>query len=679
MKIVLIQGGLGNQMFQYAFYRALQVQFPNEEIKVDLSFYKKHHCHNGYELEKIFNLKPSIAKESEIVRCKQSKTYIEQEIKYYLEVFDFEGDVYFNGYWQSEKYFFDIKEQIKKDFSFPMLTEAADKKLSLQIQESNAVSVHIRRGDYVNNPYHEVCNIQYYEHAIKEIKKKVKIPIFFILSNDIAWCKEHFKDDNIVFIERKKQADAYRDMQMISLCKHHIIVNSSFSWWGSYLSNHIDGLKIAPKQWFAIGTFSYYINDILPNGFTKLDVLPEPLVSVIVPVYNVEEYLRECLDSIINQTYTNLEIIIVNDCSLDNSQSIIDEYIKTDKRIQCIKHEKNKGLGEARNTGMAIAKGEYISFIDSDDYVDHSFIAKMLALILKDRADVAMCTYNAFDDVTKHIHPAFIFNINHTKESESFNALDTKGDVMIKHVVTPVWNKFYRLTFLKDNHIQFPALIYEDTSWGVEVLYTAKKIIYTNRPLMWYRDNRKKTNQNKIQLSQVSDAKTAIDIITNFELVYQFLNNKKLYKDLKTQFVYFVYIRILWILHRLQDSAFEGFYIHMQNFLKTTNIDPKNNSFLDENSQREIEYFINLSPCEYLLSKKRKLELHRNIPSSIQSSVINDNQSLWSIIKNRLREKLVHEKWAKYPKAIRYIVYGLKLIKIVSKKIFLYIIAKIKK
>lgn len=187
---------------------------------------------------------------------------------------------------------------------------------------------------------------------------------------------------------------------------------------------------------------------------------------------------------------------------------------------------------------------------------------------------------------------------------------------------------------------------------------------------MWYRDNRKSNNSGKVQDSQLGTIKSGQNLIENFALSYHFLNNKKLYKDLKPQFVYFVYVRILWILHRLKDSAFEGFYIHMQNFLKTTNIEPQNNSFLDENSQREIEYFISLSPCEYLLNKKRKLELDRNILSSIQSSVTNDNQSLWSVIKNRLREKLVHEKWAKYSKLVRYGVYSLKLTKMISKKIF---------
>lgn len=101
-------------------------------------------------------------------------------------------------------------------------------------------------------------------------------------------------------------------------------------------------------------------------------------VSIIIPIYNVEQYLAQCLDSVINQTYKNIEIICVNDCSLDNSFRILDEYSKNDKRIKIINRENNGGLSAARNTGLDNASGKYIYFLDSDDWIDLDYIEKML-------------------------------------------------------------------------------------------------------------------------------------------------------------------------------------------------------------------------------------------------------------------------------------------------------------
>ena len=117
--------------------------------------------------------------------------------------------------------------------------------------------------------------------------------------------------------------------------------------------------------------------------------MPQPLVSIIVPIYKVEPYLRRCLNSIVNQTYTNLEIILVDDGSPDGCPQICDEYAAKDKRIVVI-HKKNGGLSDARNTGLDICKGEYISFVDSDDWVDEGYIEKLLSFTQKENADIAI-------------------------------------------------------------------------------------------------------------------------------------------------------------------------------------------------------------------------------------------------------------------------------------------------
>ena len=115
-------------------------------------------------------------------------------------------------------------------------------------------------------------------------------------------------------------------------------------------------------------------------------------VSIIIPVYNVEQYLAQCLDSVINQTYKNIEIICVNDCSLDNSFKILDEYSKNDKRIKIINRENNGGLSAARNTGLDNASGKYIYFLDSDDWIDLDYIEKMLNAAIKNEVEVVLNT-----------------------------------------------------------------------------------------------------------------------------------------------------------------------------------------------------------------------------------------------------------------------------------------------
>ena len=118
----------------------------------------------------------------------------------------------------------------------------------------------------------------------------------------------------------------------------------------------------------------------------------KPLISVIVPVYNVEKYIRECLDSIVNQTYKNLQIILVDDGSSDNSGKICDEFAKKDSRITVV-HQENQGAGAAKNTGLELIEGEYFSIIDSDDYIDLSMYEKMVSLMKQYDSDIVQCLF----------------------------------------------------------------------------------------------------------------------------------------------------------------------------------------------------------------------------------------------------------------------------------------------
>ena len=154
--------------------------------------------------------------------------------------------------------------------------------------------------------------------------------------------------------------------------------------------------------------------------------MSQPLVSIIVPIYKVEPYLRRCLDSIVNQSYTNLEIILVDDGSPDNCPQICDEYASKDNRIKVI-HKKNGGLSDARNAGLDICKGEYISFVDSDDWVDEKYIETLLDLAIKENVDIAIGEHE------KKIRDSAFFKKKHSSKKNIGFAISTKNFISKKY------------------------------------------------------------------------------------------------------------------------------------------------------------------------------------------------------------------------------------------------------
>ncbi|TKC02910.1 alpha-1,2-fucosyltransferase [Pedobacter frigoris] len=266
MKIVRFLGGLGNQMFQYAFYKALQKRFPN--VKADLQGFHDYGLHNGFELEDIFDIHVS---EASLFKSKlyqvQHKKWIYRKLrrimnlkKAYQEesnLFGFDPQVltnpkpaYYWGYWQNIAYFQDISKALKTDFEFKNPLDDKNQQALNRIQNSNSVSIHIRRGDYLTDPLlGGLCSLKYYQSAIAYIQSKVDSPRYFIFSNDIAWCQENLKITNCEFISWNNNSSSYIDMQLMSQCKHNIIANSSFSWWGAWLNQNQNNIVICPKKW----------------------------------------------------------------------------------------------------------------------------------------------------------------------------------------------------------------------------------------------------------------------------------------------------------------------------------------------------------------------------------------------------------------------------------------------
>lgn len=290
MKIVKILGGLGNQMFQYALFVALKQRFPEERVMVDTSCFRGYPLHNGYEIDDIFSLNSDVATWKDIARIaypypnykwwkygkhilpNRSGMCVEKKDCTFIDnVFSQMGDMYYEGYWQCEEYFSFVKREIYKAFNFPRVTDERNEEIITKVQETNSVSIHIRRGDYVNHPWFKgICEIDYYRKGILYLEENVKPDLYCVLSNDVDWCKEGFShlipQDKVVYVDWNKGRESYVDMQIMSLCKHNIIANSSFSWWGAWLNQNPQKIVLAPSKWKNIELAT----DPVPTSWIKI-------------------------------------------------------------------------------------------------------------------------------------------------------------------------------------------------------------------------------------------------------------------------------------------------------------------------------------------------------------------------------------------------------------------------
>ena len=276
MIITNIIGGLGNQMFQYAAGRA--AAYHNKtDLAIDIMGYKRpnHQRHQGYELGRVFKVDPVEIDQDElkdflgwrandIVRrilklralSKFRRNYIiEPHFHYWNKFKNIKNDSYLSGYWQSEKYFVEIERLIRKDFEFDAALSELNCYIADDIKINKSVSIHVRRGDLITDRRVSKlmipCSIEYYINAMKYYSTSLTRPKFYIFSDDPDWVKNNFPSGfNFEIIQHNSGENSYIDMQLMSLCEHHIISNSSFSWWGAWLNPSTAKCTIAPKLWF---------------------------------------------------------------------------------------------------------------------------------------------------------------------------------------------------------------------------------------------------------------------------------------------------------------------------------------------------------------------------------------------------------------------------------------------
>lgn len=283
MIVTRIIGGLGNQMFQYAAARALALR-NNTQLAIDrtaFTTYKTHRYALDFFATNVANASPDQMPHTNALRFlpaglvgNRPRVVRERSPRYDASICALKGNIYLEGYWQSERYFIDHEATIRSDFQFRRPPSPANQTLLEQINSVCSVSLHIRRGDYVSdaqaNRVHGTCSIDYYHRAIDTLGRRLQVPMtVFVFSDDHAWVDDNLRLPVPLVHVRGNTADtADEDLRLMASCRHHVIANSTFSWWGAWLDPRPDTLVVAPRQWFVSKELD--ASDILPERWLKL-------------------------------------------------------------------------------------------------------------------------------------------------------------------------------------------------------------------------------------------------------------------------------------------------------------------------------------------------------------------------------------------------------------------------
>ncbi|HET9747039.1 MAG TPA: alpha-1,2-fucosyltransferase [Chitinophagaceae bacterium] len=285
MIISHINGGLGNQMFQFAAGKALAVS-NNTILKLDVSEYDKNKLRSfdllAFETEISFATRQEINELLPPNKWEKTFQYLSplKKRSYYRErSFSFDGkvpklgkNVYLKGYFQSEKYFAEAKDIVRKEFTLKeqLINHLAE--FSSSLKNLNSVSIHVRRGDFSTSPettaYHGTLDADYYNAALGLVRSRLTDPAFYIFSDDIEWTKNNFQVSNAIFVSGQITKNHFEDLYLMTQCKHNIIANSSYSWWGAWLNNNPGKVVIAPKKWFSKGPKD--TRDLIPRQWLRI-------------------------------------------------------------------------------------------------------------------------------------------------------------------------------------------------------------------------------------------------------------------------------------------------------------------------------------------------------------------------------------------------------------------------
>ena len=309
-----------------------------------------------------------------------------------------------------------------------------------------------------------------------------------------------------------------------------------------------------------------------------------PKISVLVPIYNVEQYLKQCLDSLVNQTLADIEIICINDGSTDSSLDIIKEYVIQDSRVKVI-DKPNSGYGASMNLGISVATGEYIGIVEPDDFVKHEMFSKLYEIAKKNDADVVKSDFYEFD--TKK---------NTSRKSGKISrfiagkVITAKAEPKILKIMPSVWSAIYKKDFLVKNNIRFletAGASYQDTSFAFKVLALAQKVVLVPKAYVYYRmDNENSSTKSNKKVFAICDEYAEITkFLDENPTIKEWANDIKLIKE---------YSAYVWNAKRIDNSNLEKF---VEKFAEIFKNYYENNelsqSFYKKYSHKEINLLLN--------------------------------------------------------------------------------------
>lgn len=313
-------------------------------------------------------------------------------------------------------------------------------------------------------------------------------------------------------------------------------------------------------------------------------------VSVVIAVYNVEKYIRQTLDSVVNQTLKDIEIIVVDNKSTDNTLKIVEEYAKEDERFVIYRNSSNLKQGLARNFGVQMARGEYIFFIDGDDYMELFALEKLYNRITETNADITLCTWNQFDDKTGKIDRSHVYaklkQIPTELDDKTFSWRDIKYSVFWQTSVP--WDKMYKRDFLIGKDVKFPGGIYfEDNVFVYDALFKAEKISILREDLIFYRYNRKNAVTN-------SRNQLFFDYFKIFNLIGDNLKKIDLFDEMKYYYWDYKVITLYWWFMKIRLPYKRKFFNMMKNDFKYLGIFDEDKEFVRNRTLFLIDRFIKM-------------------------------------------------------------------------------------
>ena len=522
MVIVFVMGGLGNQLFHYAAGRQLAYKL-NTELKLDIRYYEKRPI---YALNH-FNVHENLATLEEIEYV-QNHGCIKRTPSAYCNLFlldpkDCPDNVYLKGGWEDERNFADIANIIREEYTLknPLSSNAEAWKQKILSAEC-AVSINVRRGDFLRYgmSIFAVTHLDYFYECINRLKQEYKNLTLFVFSNDINWCKEHFLFD----VPAEFVSGGIKDIEelyLISLCKHNISSNSTFSWWGAWLNNNPNKKVFYPLPSNIFGTnktwrnFSaernenspldshrwirvpFDLNKRLNLFFDEVDRTSQqvnikicPIFSLLLIVNEDAATIADTLDSLLGQDYRYYEVIIINNASTDGSDKICRQKIEGKNYVTLKLLRSKVNNAKAWNMALRMAKGQYVVFLKGNDRLFVSALSQIyLAHGNQDRNIVcsfAVLLENASGNITSGNKKLPVHRDTQFKEEKRNAIMNTDGQEAVRFLLNQQLNsflgtKFYNNEFLVENGIKFDKHLDDAESelfFQVEAFFKSKYLMY---------------------------------------------------------------------------------------------------------------------------------------------------------------------------------------------------------